>query len=446
MSVAACVDERTKTIGGQYTLFEDDALGSVIVYTVPNSNKDLPKIMADRCSPEELYNKNQGLIKGTIFRLNEMCRGYDQDDLEQEGRIALWTAAEQFDPSYGTQFSTYAITLIRRAIMHFVKAPTSKLFGGGRLDVVSIQEMQERVDGTGSSVELIAAPEEMTPTYLSESDEIIEVLLNAADEVSRVKEMKGIKALVMHIQGIDSKTIAKEMGVAQKSYSALVTAGRQALKNNPKLLKYISLIKNEGTESVVASLLGSECTVKFSDAATFDTPRYTVREHLSMFSEILSDDKVAECLLDNIRFGEKVVIVDEDTWTTTRFAFDVDEIRLLAVTNIRSRSTSVSRPVEPEKIDINSPVFGGRYTVEFSDSSSYDCSGHSAYAHLSWVAGIVGDEAVADCLLDMVRYGDEAVILDEDNKTVTRFTFDMDKLQLLSVADIRSEAASLLPA
>ncbi len=123
MSVAICTSERTKTIDGQYTLFADGASGGVIVYTVPDSDKDLPKLLPEPSSPEDLYNKHQGLIKNTIYRLSEMCRGFDYDDLEQEGRIALWTAAVQFDPYFGVQFPSYAITIIRRGIMHFVKNP-----------------------------------------------------------------------------------------------------------------------------------------------------------------------------------------------------------------------------------------------------------------------------------------------------------------------------------
>jgi RNA polymerase sigma factor (sigma-70 family) len=348
MSVTTCISEKTTLIDGQYTLFSDGAAGGVIVYSGSDSNKNLPTLLPERLTPEELYNKHQGLINNTIFRLSEMCRGYDYDDLEQEGRIALWTAAEQFDPYYGTQFSSYAITIIRRTIMHYVKNPTSKLFGGRRLDVVSIQEMQERVEGTsGSSVELFPAPDELTPAYLSESDEIMSMLTKAAEEISLVKESKGIRALIMQLQGVDSSTIAKRMGIAPKSYSALVTAGRRALKNNPTLLRYISLIKNQPVESTTAYLLGSEYTVRFSDTATFDTTKFTVSEHLAIFSELLSGDEVAECLMDHVRYGSNAVIVDEDTWTTTRFAFDINEVLLLNVSNIRSKSTIVSRKAEP---------------------------------------------------------------------------------------------------
>lgn len=348
MTATANTDERTKVIDGQYTMFQSDASGGVLVYTAPDPSKDLPKLLIDCCPPEELYDKYQGLIKSTIYRLGEMCRGFDQDDLVQEGRIALWTAAQQFDPFYGTQFKSYAITILRRSLMHYVKDPTSKLFGGRRLDVVSVQELQERVDDTpGSSIELFAAPEDQSPAVLSERDEIIDLLTCAAEEISLVKERKGIQALIMQLQGIDSKTIAQRMGIAPKSYSALVAAGRKALKNNPKILSYISLIKNQAAESVVACLLGDECVVKFSDDAIFDTTKYTVGEHLAIFSELLSNEEVAEQMLNHFRVGEDAVILDEDTWTHTWFHFGAEEILLQRVSNTRSRSTVLSRSASP---------------------------------------------------------------------------------------------------
>lgn len=450
MSAVGCLKRHAYTkernIEGQYTFLLDDASIGVIVYDVHGSRNSLPKVMADRCSPDELYEKNLGLVKNTIYRLGEMCKGCDYSDLEQEGRIALWTAAVQFDPSYGAQFSTYAITLIRRAIMHYAKAPTSRLFGSGKLDVVSIQEMQERVDGEGSNVELFAAPQELTPVCLSEDDEIMDLLLNAAAEMSRVKDCKGIKALIMQMQGYDSKTISRELEVAPKSFSALITAGRQALKSNPRFLKYISVMKNEDTESAVASLLDSECVVRFSDSATFDTPRHTASVHLTIIAELLSDDEVAECLLDNIRLGEDVIIVDEDTWTTTRFIYDIDEIRLLAVTSIRSRSTAISRIVESEKADVSTFFCGDKYAVRYAESLSYDYTRHSAYAHLSLVAGILANDINADYLLDMVRIGEEAVILDEDSRTLTRFIFGVDNIRILSVSEVHEEEAALISA
>lgn len=43
------------------------------------------------------------------------------EDLEQEGRIALLKAVEQFDPKRKVQFSSYAITAIRGAMLEFLR-------------------------------------------------------------------------------------------------------------------------------------------------------------------------------------------------------------------------------------------------------------------------------------------------------------------------------------
>ncbi len=52
--------------------------------------------------------------------------GIEHDDLEQEGLIALYNAIESFNESYGTAFSTYAITCINNRMVSAVKQAARK--------------------------------------------------------------------------------------------------------------------------------------------------------------------------------------------------------------------------------------------------------------------------------------------------------------------------------
>jgi RNA polymerase primary sigma factor len=56
-------------------------------------------------------------------------RGLSMDDLVGEGNIGLLRAVQQFDPAFGTRFSTYAAYWIKQAIRHALanSAPTIRL-------------------------------------------------------------------------------------------------------------------------------------------------------------------------------------------------------------------------------------------------------------------------------------------------------------------------------
>jgi RNA polymerase primary sigma factor len=54
-------------------------------------------------------------------------RGLDYDDLIGEGNLGLIRAAEEFDPGFGTRFSTYAAYWIKEAIRHALSNTTTTI-------------------------------------------------------------------------------------------------------------------------------------------------------------------------------------------------------------------------------------------------------------------------------------------------------------------------------
>ncbi len=70
----------------------------------------------DREARDRMVQANLGLV----FRIarDYLGRGLELDDLVAEGNIGLIHGAEEFDPSHGTRFSTYAAYWIKHTIRH----------------------------------------------------------------------------------------------------------------------------------------------------------------------------------------------------------------------------------------------------------------------------------------------------------------------------------------
>ena len=73
----------------------------------------------DTLAEEKLMQDNMGLVKSVAARF--LGRGADFEDLCQLGSIGMLKAIRNFDTSYGTAFSTYAVPLIIGEIKRFLR-------------------------------------------------------------------------------------------------------------------------------------------------------------------------------------------------------------------------------------------------------------------------------------------------------------------------------------
>ena len=70
----------------------------------------------DTSAAEELLRQNSGYLTVLAKQYDRTVRGPSlEEDLKQEGAMALLKAAEQFDPTLGTRFLTCATPAIRAA-------------------------------------------------------------------------------------------------------------------------------------------------------------------------------------------------------------------------------------------------------------------------------------------------------------------------------------------
>ena len=73
----------------------------------------------DQDACQRLIEENSGLIWSVVKRYPR--RGVDSEDLYQLGCLGFLKAVQGFDPSYGTQFSTYAVPKIAGEIRRFLR-------------------------------------------------------------------------------------------------------------------------------------------------------------------------------------------------------------------------------------------------------------------------------------------------------------------------------------
>ena len=73
-------------------------------------------------TPKELFDKNQKLVGWCMKQyIHSQINASEFDDIMQEGRLALWEAAQRYDVSRGTQFSTYAVRYIMGRMKRYVR-------------------------------------------------------------------------------------------------------------------------------------------------------------------------------------------------------------------------------------------------------------------------------------------------------------------------------------
>ncbi|MDR0381420.1 MAG: sigma-70 family RNA polymerase sigma factor [Oscillospiraceae bacterium] len=91
---------------------------------------------------ERLFSENTGLIWSVVRRY--FGRGVDPDDLYQLGCIGFLKAVRGFDPSFATQFSTYAVPKIAGEVRRFLRddGPV-KVSRGAREKAVRVKQARE---------------------------------------------------------------------------------------------------------------------------------------------------------------------------------------------------------------------------------------------------------------------------------------------------------------
>lgn len=138
----------------------------------------------------------------------------DFDDMVQEGSMGLLDAISNFNPDRDIKFSSYASVCIRNKMLKAVEKQTSQKHGNGQKNL-PLDELSGKSNG-------------MTPESIFIGKESLEAVI---EDVKRVLSPLEREILFSHLGGIDYRSIAKNLGISQKSVDNALQRVRRKLKS-----------------------------------------------------------------------------------------------------------------------------------------------------------------------------------------------------------------------
>lgn len=213
------------------------------------SNEELAALArgGDARARGRLIERNIGLVRSIVARF--AARGEDPEDLYQVGCIGLIKAAERFDATLGTRFTTYAVPLIIGEIKRYLR-DTGPVKVSRRLKEVAALAQQAEAK---LALELGRAPTitEVAAALELPAEEVVEALDSARAPASlfeAVYEDDGEPILLIDQVSLND---------GEESWFAAVSV-RKALAELPERERKILFMRyfQDKTQSEVAEMLG----------------------------------------------------------------------------------------------------------------------------------------------------------------------------------------------
>jgi len=318
---------------GQMLFFDIGVEWGKVISFPEQKSVNSPKPVKEASPAEKLFDENKKLI-GYCVKNTAGVFGSNWHDAEQAGLIALWKAAEGFDPSRGVSFSSFATVAIKRAIFREVNNSIDKL------NPESLDAFDSDAENFSEELQLPSAEE----TVISnENNGLVDTMNKFADSLRLIKEKKGVKAYAMHLQGYSGSQIAEALGFRTSSYTALVSVGRKVVQNNPLFARAANEYRETSVKNTKVNLLDSEFELQYSADAIFDVPSQYEGDFEAAFLGLVSQEHVAEYLLFESRIDEPVCIINRDTGCTSQIIMKENAMELtLAVQTGQKLRTKIA--------------------------------------------------------------------------------------------------------
>ena len=224
----------------------------------------------DLLAKEELINGNLKLVLSILKKYNN--GKHDMNDLFQIGCVGLIKAVDNFDTSFGVQFSTYAVPLISGEVRRFIRDSTSVRIARSIRDTaykilkykdeyIMKNGIEPKNDEICKNLDISNYDLELALNSLKEPTSIFEPIYNdggdtiyLADQIADIKNnnedrdsLIGLKKALLKIKtrerniltdryiiGKTQSEIASELGVSQAQVSRIE---KTAINNVKRLMK-----------------------------------------------------------------------------------------------------------------------------------------------------------------------------------------------------------------
>lgn len=144
---------------------------------------------------EELFKKNERIVGWCFKKYINDYKSIYYEDIIQEGMLALWKCAKNFDESRGNAFSTYAVPFVSGAMRQYYKTKCNvirlpRIAFGDRPDirakltnVLSLDMSIEQKDGSTTNIGDLIPGKPDTYEYLTDDviDSFLETIPNTRD-------------------------------------------------------------------------------------------------------------------------------------------------------------------------------------------------------------------------------------------------------------------------
>ncbi|MDE6505065.1 MAG: sigma-70 family RNA polymerase sigma factor [Clostridia bacterium] len=175
-------------------------------------NEEISVVLArtDKAVQERLLKEYTPLVKAIAARF--FLHGGEQDDLVQEGMVGLYSAINNFTAG-GANFSSYAYTCVRNAVLDAVK-----------------KSRGAKYSALNNFVPIVEIGGEISPD--SPEDEIIrrENRREFLQKISKNLSSLEFKAIVMQLDGLSVGEISEALSKPQKSVSNALSRAKTKLE------------------------------------------------------------------------------------------------------------------------------------------------------------------------------------------------------------------------
>ena len=178
--------------------------------------------------------ENMPLVTARVIKLN---KGIFDEDLFQEGSLALTLAAERFDASKGFAFSTFAVKYIDGWILRYknLNATIRPLRRGGAFLYHSVDSLQRTI---GDEEDRMSLGDILSSDIEVEKEAVGNIVAKTFMNTLKDRERQ---ILILSMNGIAQKNIGKIVGASQPQVSRILKHIGKKYQSKMEERKWVSV-------------------------------------------------------------------------------------------------------------------------------------------------------------------------------------------------------------